>query len=97
MSTAIPAPEAPEANSVKPSKTRGKKKEKKEEKKGLPVEHMRLYIDVAFPHKDGYKRRIPHLWDNYFRINYINEKNGHFDKTAFLEVMENGEIIVTEG
>jgi hypothetical protein len=57
------------------------------------TEKQVLLIEGNYPRREGFIRRVCHLWKNYYRINYINKRTGEIPESHFIQVRD-GELIV---
>lgn len=68
-------------------------KEKKEEakpSKKKAIASMVIIIEEELPDIPGRRKKIHHLWDNHFRVNYWDMEEGTIEPTHFVTVNEDG-------
>jgi hypothetical protein len=63
------------------------------EKKEAAKENRVALVSVAYPEREGFKRKICPLWGPYLRINFINLKDGTVPESHFL-MAKNGKVEV---
>ena len=61
---------------------------KKELSEAERIAMLTAIIEKAYPEKWNHVRKVPHLFDNFFRVNYFNIDNQNkIDESHFLEVV----------
>lgn len=60
--------------------------------KAPSLERDMLLIENKYPTKEGLRRRIHHLWDHFFRVNYHNLTNGNIPESHFIFISADNTI-----